>query len=226
MNRLFAALLAILLLALPAAAFAEDETPPAETQAPVTTPEPTPEPTQKPTPKPTQEPAPDPTPEPTAVPTPEPTPTPEATPTPDSGTSSAAPTPIVSDSLTTGAYNDEELELAARVAHWEARGNGEEGYRAVLCVILNRCESSKFGGGQTTIFTEVYRKSQFSVVRYEKFAGDRAPDEIIEYARDVFNNKNRLLPENVYSFRSGSLGTSWGDKTYYGTYGGNAFFTS
>lgn len=45
MNRLFAALLAILLLALPAAAFAEGETPPAETQAPITTPEPTPEPT-------------------------------------------------------------------------------------------------------------------------------------------------------------------------------------
>ena len=46
MNRLFAALMAILLLALPAAAFAEGtETPPAETQAPVTTPEPTPEPT-------------------------------------------------------------------------------------------------------------------------------------------------------------------------------------
>ena len=45
MNRLFAALLAILLLTLPIAAFAEGETPPAETQAPVTTPEPTPEPT-------------------------------------------------------------------------------------------------------------------------------------------------------------------------------------
>ena len=50
MNRLFAALLAILLLALPAAAFAEGETPPAETQAPVTTPNPTPEPTPQPTP--------------------------------------------------------------------------------------------------------------------------------------------------------------------------------
>ena len=45
MNRLFAALMAILLLALPIAAFAEGETPPAETQAPVTTPEPTPQPT-------------------------------------------------------------------------------------------------------------------------------------------------------------------------------------
>ena len=45
MNRLFAALLAILLLALPIAAFAEGETLPAETQVPVTTPEPTPEPT-------------------------------------------------------------------------------------------------------------------------------------------------------------------------------------
>ena len=45
MNRLLAALMAILLLALPIAAFAEGETPPAETQAPVTTPEPTPQPT-------------------------------------------------------------------------------------------------------------------------------------------------------------------------------------
>ena len=49
MNRLFAALMAILLLALPIAAFAEGETPPAETQAPVTTPNPTPEPTPEPT---------------------------------------------------------------------------------------------------------------------------------------------------------------------------------
>ena len=51
MNRLFAALIAILLLALPIAAFAEGtETPPAETQAPVTTPNPTLEPTPEPTP--------------------------------------------------------------------------------------------------------------------------------------------------------------------------------
>ena len=50
MNRLFAALMAILLLVLPIAAFAEGETPPAETQAPVTTPNPTPEPTPQPTP--------------------------------------------------------------------------------------------------------------------------------------------------------------------------------
>ena len=51
MNRLFAALMAILLLALPIAAFAEGtETPPAETQAPVTTPNPTPEPTPESTP--------------------------------------------------------------------------------------------------------------------------------------------------------------------------------
>lgn len=51
MNRLLAALMAILLLALPIAAFAEGtETPPAETQAPVTTPNPTPEPTPQPTP--------------------------------------------------------------------------------------------------------------------------------------------------------------------------------
>ena len=50
MNRLFAALMAMLLLALPAAAFAEGEPPPAETEAPTITPNPTPEPTPQPTP--------------------------------------------------------------------------------------------------------------------------------------------------------------------------------
>lgn len=50
MNRLFAALMAMLLLALPAAAFAEGEPPPAETETPTITPNPTPEPTPQPTP--------------------------------------------------------------------------------------------------------------------------------------------------------------------------------
>ena len=50
MNRLFAALMAMLLLALPAVAFAEGEPPPAETETPTITPNPTPEPTPQPTP--------------------------------------------------------------------------------------------------------------------------------------------------------------------------------
>lgn len=114
--------------------------------------------------------------------------------------------------------------LAAKVAYMEARGNGEDAYRAVLNVILNRCESSKFGGGQTSISTEVYRKSQFSVVRYESFATLTPPSEIVGYADDIFNGNNRCLPDGVIFFRSDSLGTSWGSKVYYQSIGGNAFF--
>lgn len=201
---------------------------PQATATPVATPTNEPGETEKPTPKPTK------TPKPTEKPTPKPEDTPEPTSRPLLGsvvtvtaapvtTAKPAPTPIESNS-DSGGYSDEELELAARVALWEARGKGEDAYKAVLCVLYNRCQSKKFGGGLTSISTEVYRKSQFSVVRYDDFASDRAPDDIIGYADDVFNNGDRDLPEGVLFFRSGSLGETWGDKKYYETIGGNAFF--
>ena len=121
-----------------------------------------------------------------------------------------------------GSYSYEDLELAARVAYFET-GNSD-GYKAVLSVIYNRCMSEKFGGKKTSISTEVYRSSQFSVVKNSKFESTVAPDKIIEYANDVFNRGKTTVPETVLFFRAASRGTEWGDKIYYDTIGGNAFF--
>ena len=150
--------------------------------------------------------------EPTAAPTPAPADTPAPLPT------AQEPDPTPAEGL------EAELVLAAKVAYLEARGKGEAAYRAVLSVIYNRCKSSRFGGGETSITTEVYRKSQFSVVNGSSFESTEPPAEIVEYARDVFVNGNTNVPAGVLFFRAERLGESWGDKTFYQTIGGNSFF--
>ncbi len=192
---------------------------------------------------------PSPTPEPTPVPTMEPTPVPEPEPTLKRTNRPKATLPPVTKPSTpelitpepfepeperreepaeeaahTGAYSREELELAAKVAYLEAKGKGETAYRAVLSVIYNRCKSSRFGRGETSISTEVYRKSQFSVIGHSKFETMTPPEEIVSYAEDVFCGGNTNVPEGVLFFRADRLGHSWGSKTYYKTIGGNAFY--
>lgn len=110
--------------------------------------------------------------------------------------------------------------LAARVAYFES-GSSEDGYRAVVCVILNRVESSKWPNSVNDV---VYQKSQFSVVSKSNFLTKTVPDSVISYANDVLNNGNRILPSNVMSFRSATSDKTWGTRTYYGTYGGNDFY--
>ena len=110
------------------------------------------------------------------------------------------------------------------MAYFETGSN--DGYKAVLNVIYNRCLSSKFGGRKTSISTEVYRKSQFTVVTGSKFETTTAPDKIVEFADDIFNGGKTVLPEDVFFFRSAKSGTTWGDRVYYDTIGGNAFITS
>ena len=111
--------------------------------------------------------------------------------------------------------------LAARVAYFES-GRSEDGYRAVLCVILNRVESGKWPGSVSGV---VYQKSQFSVVGRCDFLTKTVPDSVIGCANDVFNNGNRLLPTDVMSFRSGATDKTWGTRTFYGTFGGNDFYS-
>ena len=166
------------------------------------------------TPKPTATPKPAPTaaPETTFAVTPEPTAVPTATPV---QTSSQA-VPDVS-----GPYSGEDVLLAARVAYFES-GRSEDGYRAVLCVILNRVESGKWPG---SVYDVVYQKSQFSVVGRSDFLTKTVPDSVINYANDVFNNGNRLLPTNVMSFRSSATDKTWGTRTFYGTFGGTDFYS-
>ena len=149
----------------------------------------------------------------------EPTPSPTAPPSP---TPEPTEAPAEEHPEYDGEYDYEALELAARVAYFETGTN--DGYKAVLNVIYNRCLSTKFGGKKTSIRTEVYRSSQFTVVKGSKFESTTAPEKIIDYADDIFNHGKTVLPETVYFFRSSKSGTTWGDRVYYDTIGGNAFF--
>ena len=220
------------------------------TPTPTATPTPTPTPTAKPTPTPTVTPdeeatakatsTPKPTAKPTATPKPtaKPTSTPKPTPTvaPDSTfgvdpepTSTPTPKPTATPVQTSsqeapdvsGAYSGEDVLLAARVAYFES-GKSEEGYRAVVCVILNRVEASKW---PDSVYDVVYQKSQFTVIGRSDFLTKTIPDSVIEYANDVLNNGNRLLPSSVMSFKSASTDKTWGSRTYYGTFGGNDFYS-
>lgn len=206
--------------------------------APPPTPTPTPSPTPTPTPVPTEKTDPTATPKATAKATTKPTATPKqtvsatATPAPDSAFTitpepTAAPTATPAQTSTqtapdvSGPYSGEDVLLAARVAYFES-GKSEEGYRAVLCVVVNRVESSRW---PSTVYDVVYQKSQFTVVGRSDFLTKTIPDSVIGYADDVLNGGNRLLPTNVMSFRSGSTDKTWGTRTYYGTYGGNDFYS-
>jgi outer membrane biosynthesis protein TonB len=199
---------------------------PTATPTPTEEPEPTAKPTKKPakTPKPTSKPTSTPTATQTAAPettffiTPEPTAIPAQTQAPTATpvqTSSQEP-PSVS-----GPYSGEDVLLAARVAYFES-GKSEDGYRAVICVILNRVESSKWPNSVSDV---AFQKSQFSVVGRSDFLTKTIPDSVINYANDVLNNANRLLATNVISFRSAQTDKTWGTRTYVGTYGGNDFYS-
>ena len=194
---------------------------PAATKKPKSTATPKPEKTAAPTARPTA------APEQIVIPADTPEPTQELIPdVPDTVTPDPAPEPTEAPAEEhpeyDGEYDYEALELAARVAYFETGTN--DGYKAVLNVIYNRCLSTKFGGKKTSIRTEVYRSSQFTVVKGSKFESTTAPEKIIDYADDIFNHGKTVLPETVYFFRSSKSGTTWGDRVYYDTIGGNAFF--
>lgn len=118
---------------------------------------------------------------------------------------------------------EEELVLAARVAYLEA-GSKENGVKAVLSVIYNRCMAPRFGGEATTIETEVFRKGQFSVVHHKRFDKIQPPDEYVELAREVFYEGKLYLPENILFFCARRLGKNWGGRKFYKDIGGNLFF--
>lgn len=119
---------------------------------------------------------------------------------------------------------DEDLTLAARVAYLEAGGRNERAYRAVLCVLYNRCVAKRFGGQVTDIPTEAYRKGQFSVIHHKGFKKLEPPQEIIDAARDIFVYGNIDLPENILFFCAARLGKGWGGRRFYKDIGGNLFF--
>ena len=122
------------------------------------------------------------------------------------------------------AVTDEDLVLAARVAYLEAGGRNARAYRAVLCVLYNRCVAKRFGGKVTDIRTEAYRKNQFSVIHHKGFKTLKPPEAIVNAARDIFVYGNLDLPENILFFCAARLGRSWGGRKFYQNIGGNLFF--
>jgi Cell Wall Hydrolase. len=124
----------------------------------------------------------------------------------------------------TFSVTDEDLVLAARVAYLEAGKSSERAYRAVLCVLYNRCVAKRFGGKVTDIPTEAYRRGQFSVIHKKGFKKLEPPEEIVEAARDIFLYGNLDLPENILFFCARRLGKSWGGRRFYKDIGGNLFF--
>ena len=119
---------------------------------------------------------------------------------------------------------DDDLILAARVAYFEAGPRSERAYRAVLCVLYNRCVAKRFGGKITDIATETYRKGQFSVVHNKKFKTFDPPEAIIEAARDIFVYGKLDLPDNILFFCAESIGKRFGGHKFYKNIGGNLFF--
>ena len=119
---------------------------------------------------------------------------------------------------------DADLVLAARVAYLEAGGRNAQAYRAVLCVLYNRCVAKRFGGKVTDIPTEAYRKGQFSVIHHKGFKKLKPPEDIVEAARDIFLYGNLDLPENILFFCASRLGKGWGGRRFYKDIGGNLFF--
>lgn len=171
------------------------------------------------TPLPTPSPSPTVTPHPTETPTPSPYPTEEPMLTPNPEITKHSSEYQKKMGLT---YSD--LVLAAKVAYLEARGKGEQAYRAVLCVIYNRCMATRFGGDVTSIETEVYRKGQFSVIHHKKFETMTPPEEIVDMARSVFLYGELSIPEDVLFFCAQRLGENWGGRKLYKNIGGNLFF--
>ena len=112
--------------------------------------------------------------------------------------------------------------MAAQLAYLEAKGTGSEGYKAVVNVLINRCNSSSFGG---SIETEIFRSGQFSVANdRESFLSTTPDSKSLAAAEAVLNDGERLLPSSVLYFRAARLGKEWGKRTYYATIGANSFF--
>lgn len=173
-----------------------------------------PTPTPKPTAKPTATPKPAATPAPTA----EPTKQPENTGWSDSNSGVSSNDYFSSG----GGFSADELLLVAQVVQEESKGSGVEARAAVANVIYNRIASSRFPDSVSGV---IFQKNQFTVARDEDKLRAVVPvSKTIEAVNQIFVNGDRFMPEDVLYFRSSSKGTSWNNRVYYATFGGNSFF--
>jgi hypothetical protein len=102
-------------------------------------------------------------------------------------------------------------------------GRSEDGYRAVLCVVLNRVESSKWPNNVNDV---VYQKSQFSVVSRSDFSDKNDSGQRDWLCQIVFNNGKPPAGDECDFIPSAAVRRQdLGTRTYVGTYGGNDFYS-
>ena len=173
-----------------------------------------PTPTPKPTAKPTATPKPTKTPSPTVEPTKQPE---------NTGGSESNSGVSSNDYFSSGGgFSADELLLVAQVVQEESKGSGVEARAAVANVIYNRIASSRFPDSVSGV---IFQKNQFTVARDEDKLRAVVPvSKTIEAVNQIFVNGDRFMPEDVLYFRSSSKGTSWNNRVYYATFGGNSFF--
>lgn len=157
-----------------------------------------------------EEPTPEPTPKATEKPKATPTPEPVKTPAP---TEAPAPTPAPTDPPAPNLSGSDELYLVAQVVYKEG---DRESYVAVANVIYNRLQSGDF---PNSIHDVIYQKSQFSTSNLKT-----PSSSALAAVQQIFVEGNLVLPAEVMYFHAASRGTERSGYTYYGSFGGNAFF--
>ncbi|MDR0841193.1 MAG: cell wall hydrolase [Christensenellaceae bacterium] len=84
-------------------------------------------------------------------------------------------------------------------------------------VIYNRLLSPKFPG---TVVEVLYQKSQFSTTNLKT-----PSSAAVAAVQQIFINGDLILPANVMYFHAASRGVTRDGYAYYGTFGGNIFFS-
>lgn len=87
--------------------------------------------------------------------------------------------------------SDAERAIVALTVYHEARGEGAEGMRAVLEVILNRVLSDRWPSTATDV---INAPGQFAVASYLKTANINEPDKLAQ----AFNLVDKVLSETEY----------------------------
>lgn len=125
-------------------------------------------------------------------------------------------------------YNEEDVDLLARLIWHESEGEPRVGKIAVGEVVLNRINSRYY---PDTVHDVIYQKGQFSYVQYVKYEHPDAETRLI--AEDVLNHGLKVLNnDDVLYFRnptitsglSASSEINWGRHKYYTYYGHHSFY--
>ncbi len=122
--------------------------------------------------------------------------------------------------LTQAPPEEADVAALARIIHWEARGEGEEGMLAVACVVLNRVESDLF---PNSIEEVVAQRGQFSPYTCDNYFSVAVDEACVDAAREALSG-TRPLDRDVLFFHSGPVQATWCGAAHVTTIGGHHFY--